>query len=221
MDIKNKTPKHYDEKYFAWQKIIGNFGGEANKFKFEKNITPNLTVLDFGCGGGYLLKNFDCNKKIGIEPNPTARTQALENGLNKVYSKTEDCVKDFKGQVDLIISNHALEHTDNPLLELKNLHKSLKKNGHICIVVPLDNKSYSYKKNDINFHFFSWSPMNLGNILTRAGFDVIESSIFFYKWPPYYFFIKKIMPWFFFNLLCRIYSRIDTRSYQTRCLAKK
>ena len=136
----------------------------------------------------------------------------------KVFSNSSLLPSDY---FDLIISNHALEHTDNPLLELKNLHKSLKKDGQICIVVPLDNKSYSYKKNDINFHFFSWSPMNLGNIMTRAGFDIIDSSIFSYKWPPYYFFIKKIMPWFFFNLLCRIYSRVDTRSYQTRCLAKK
>ena len=44
-----------------------------------------------------------------------------------------------------------------------------------------------------NFHFFSCSPMNLGNILSRAGFDIIDSSIFFHKWPPYYFFIKRIM----------------------------
>ena len=182
-------------------------------------LKPGQKILDFGCGGGYLLKNInETNTKLfGVEVNKEAKKIAKTNGV-KVFSNSNLLPANY---FDLIISNHALEHTDNPLLELKNLHKSLKKNGQICIVVPLDNKSYSYKKNDINFHFFSWSPMNLGNILTRAGFDVIESSIFFYKWPPYYFFIKRIMPWFFFNLLCKIYSRIDTRSYQTRCLAKK
>ena len=211
--------KHYNKKYFKWQSQIGEFGGKANLLKFNNLLKPGQKILDFGCGGGYLLKNIkETNTKlIGVEVNKEAKNIAKTNGV-KVFSNSNLLPANY---FDLIISNHALEHTDNPLLELKNLHKSLKKNGHICIVVPLDNKSYSYKKNDINFHFFSWSPMNLGNILTRAGFDVIESSIFFYKWPPYYFFIKKIMPWFFFNLLCRIYSRIDTRSYQTRCLAKK
>ena len=211
--------KHYNKKYFKWQSQIGEFGGKENLLKFNNLLKPGQKILDFGCGGGYLLKNInETNTKLfGVEVNKEAKKIAKTNGV-KVFSNSNLLPANY---FDLIISNHALEHTDNPLLELKNLHKSLKKNGQICIVVPLDNKSYSYKKNDINFHFFSWSPMNLGNILTRAGFDVIESSIFFYKWPPYYFFIKRIMPWFFFNLLCRIYSRIDTRSYQTRCLAKK
>lgn len=211
--------KHYNKKYFKWQSQIGEFGGKANLLKFNNLLKPGQKILDFGCGGGYLLKNInETNIKLfGVEVNKEAKKIAKTNGV-KVFSNSNLLPANY---FDLIISNHALEHTDNPLLELKNLHKSLKKNGQICIVVPLDNKSYSYKKNDINFHFFSWSPMNLGNILTRAGFDVIESSIFFYKWPPYYFFIKRIMPWFFFNLLCKIYSRIDTRSYQTRCLAKK
>ena len=211
--------KHYDKKYFKWQSQIGEFGGKANLIKFKNLFKSGQKILDFGCGGGYLLKNIkEANTELyGVEVNNEAKIISETKGI-KVFSNSSLLPSDY---FDLIISNHALEHTDNPLLELKNLHKSLKKDGQICIVVPLDNKSYSYKKNDINFHFFSWSPMNLGNILTRAGFDIIDSSIFSYKWPPYYFFIKKIMPWFFFNLLCRIYSRIDTRSYQTRCLAKK
>ena len=211
--------KHYDKNYFKWQSHIGEFGGKANLIKFKNLFKSGQKILDFGCGGGYLLKNIkEANTELyGVEVNNEAKIISETKGI-KVFSNSSLLPSDY---FDLIISNHALEHTDNPLLELKNLHKSLKKDGQICIVVPLDNKSYSYKKNDINFHFFSWSPMNLGNIMTRAGFDIIDSSIFSYKWPPYYFFIKKIMPWFFFNLLCRIYSRVDTRSYQTRCLAKK
>ena len=222
MNVKNKTPKHYDEKYFAWQKIIGKFGGEANKFKFEKNITPNLVVLDFGCGGGYLLKNFACNKKIGIEPNPIARTQALENGLNKVYSKTEDCVKDFKGQVDLIISNHALEHTTSPLEEIKLLKDLLKDNGKIHFVVPCENILYSYKpKTDKNYHLYSWSPMALGNLFNEAGFEVIYSKSLYHKWPPYYRKIASLLGPFLFNIICRLYSHIARHWFQVEVLAVK
>ena len=52
----------------------------------------------------------------------------------KVYSSSDELPENF---FDTIISNHALEHTDNPFRELKNLHKSLKK-GKICIVVPCE-----------------------------------------------------------------------------------
>lgn len=43
---------YYDEKYFEWQKTVGEFGGKANLFKFEKYINEDSDVLDFGCGGG-------------------------------------------------------------------------------------------------------------------------------------------------------------------------
>ncbi len=61
--------QHYDVDYFAWQKKIGLFGGKANSFKFARTVNKTDTVIDFGCGGGFLLKQLDCAEKIGIEPN--------------------------------------------------------------------------------------------------------------------------------------------------------
>ena len=55
------------------KKKIGEFGGKANLFKFKKYISKKDNVLDFGCGGGFLLNNLDCNYKAGIEINPVAR----------------------------------------------------------------------------------------------------------------------------------------------------
>lgn len=61
---------HYDNNYFIWQAPLGEFGGWANQSKFEEYITPDSVVLDFGCGGGFLLKNLVCRKRIGVEVNP-------------------------------------------------------------------------------------------------------------------------------------------------------
>ena len=44
----------------------------------------------------------------------------------------------------------ALEHCDNPFLELKELYRSLKANGKICIVVPCDNIKYKYNEATID-----------------------------------------------------------------------
>jgi len=61
--------KYYNKKYFSWQSRVGEFGGRANLSKFAKFIRPDHHVIDYGCGGGYLLKNIKCKEKIGIEIN--------------------------------------------------------------------------------------------------------------------------------------------------------
>lgn len=71
--------KHYDHDYFKWQKSLGEFGGWANLSKFSEFIKETDSVLDFGCGGGFLLKNLNCKKKFGIEIN----IPALENAKKK------------------------------------------------------------------------------------------------------------------------------------------
>ena len=80
----NSTNVHYDSKYFDWQKSMNIFGGWANKTKFSDFISKDDVVLDFGCSAGYLLKNIDCKKKIGVEINSSAHESARENGL-EVY----------------------------------------------------------------------------------------------------------------------------------------
>ena len=63
--------KYYNKKYFSWQSRVGEFGGRANLSKFAKFIRPDHHVIDYGCGGGYLLKNIKCKEadnkqKLGI-----------------------------------------------------------------------------------------------------------------------------------------------------------
>jgi SAM-dependent methyltransferase len=208
---------HYNKKYFNWQSKVGQFGAIANQIKFKDYIKDNQKVLDFGCGGGYMLSTFQNIKKYGVEINPNGKRIAERNGL-KIFLRSKELPSNF---FDLVISNNALEHTDNPLFELKELNRSLKKRGKICIIVPLDSIKYNYKKNDKDFHLYSWSPMNLGNLLTAAGFKVLESKPFIHKWFPFHQVVKKFISWNLFNFLCRIYGRIDNKWYQIRALAIK
>jgi SAM-dependent methyltransferase len=210
-------PPHYDEKYFDWQKSIGEFGGWADKTKFLKYISNNNEVLDFGCGGGYLLKNIECKKKVGVEINSSAAETARKNGL-EVYKYVEDVPDNY---VDTIISTNALEHTHHPLDELKKLYKKLKSNGKIIFVVPCENISYKYKPNDINQHLYSWSPMCIGNLFVLAGFSVIESKSYIHKWPPHYRKIAKIGGRKIFDIACRIYGQIERKWFQVEIVAEK
>ena len=210
---------HYDADYFDWQRKIGIFGGKANSFKFDRSIKRNDSVIDFGCGGGFLLKNLDCAERLGIEVNESAHEQILENGVQP-FSSPKALYEMRGGEcADVIISNHALEHTLNPLLELKSLVPLLKKGGKIHFVVPCDNITRKWKANDINYHLYSWSPMNLGNIFVEAGFKIIEVKPYIHKWPPFYQLIQKAFGWSVFNFVCRIWGRVQRSWYQVEVVA--
>jgi SAM-dependent methyltransferase len=208
---------HYDEDYFNWQKNIGAFGGWANLVKFERFISPEMNVIDFGCGGGFLLKNINCRGKIGIEINDKAR-ESLSNLGIEGFKHVKDVPDNW---ADIVISNHALEHVNDPLNELMSLKPKLKKGGRIVFVVPCESIKCKYSPNDINYHLFTWSPMNLGNLFTEAGYRVIESKSFLHKWPRNnYQKIAKVFGETFFHLICRVNGHLKTSISQVRVIAE-
>jgi SAM-dependent methyltransferase len=173
--------------------------------------------LDFGCGGGYLLKNINCGLKAGVEINRSAAEIARKNGI-EVYGSVGEVPDNY---VDVIISNHALEHTRQPLLELQTLHSKLEAGGKIIFVVPCESVTRSYNPNNVNYHLYSWSPMSMGNLFTEAGFSVLESKPYIHKWPPGYRHIARIGGRGLFDFACRIYGRIERSWFQVKVVAEK
>ena len=108
---------------------------------------------------------------------------------------------------DLIISNNAPEHCDNPLLELKELHRSLKKGSKICIAVPCDNIKNKYLKEDPHKHLYSWSPSNLEISYLLLASKLLRVDLFCINGFRTDIF-KKFMSWNLFHFLCKIWSRI-------------
>ena len=172
----------YNDKYFNWQKHIGKIGGKLNKFKFEKFITDsNICLLDYGCGGGYLLNSLNAARKIGYDINNCALEECKKFNI-ETYNNLADIPDNI---VDIIISNHVFEHVPNPYEILKILKTKLKHNGLIIIVVPCEQPSetnFYYNEHDHNKHLFTWSPMSLGNLLDYSGYKVIESTVIRHQW---------------------------------------
>jgi SAM-dependent methyltransferase len=208
---------HYDAKYFEWQRRIGEFGGWANSSKFQRFIQPEDSVLDFGCGGGYLLKALTCQRRSGVEPNESAAAVARANGI-EVFNRAADVTTE---SVDVIISNHALEHTNRPFDELSALADALRPGGKLVFVVPCESARVSYEPGDINQHLYSWSPMSAGNLVTAAGLEVTMAALHRHSWPPLYETIAAITGRGGFDLACRVWARIDRRLSQVQVVAIK
>ena len=112
------SKEHYDEKYFNWQKMVGKFGGEANKIKFDKLIKDNQKVLDFGCGGGYLLSSYETIEKHGVEINDTAIVEAKKkhkrNNLKFIFDDAYKYLSKSREKYDVLIFAHVVGYFENP-----------------------------------------------------------------------------------------------------------
>lgn len=208
---------HYSENYFEWQKSGGKFGGRVELFKFKEFIKPTDSVIDFGCGGGFLLSELVCKDRIGVEVNPHARESCRELGIRVV----EDLTQVKEEWANVVISNHALEHVYDPFEQIRQVRDKLKPGGMAVFVVPCERHDVLFKEDDINQHLYTWSPMNLGNLFASAGFRILECRELVHRWPPKWYLVAAWLGLGAFHVLSRIYGTAARRYSQVRVVAVK
>lgn len=171
-------------KYFAWQGEDGLTQALYNKHLWQPYISVTDDVLDFGCGGGFLLKILDAKRKAGVEVNPHARESARQLGI-----ETYGSVEEVAGTFDKVISSHALEHVPHPrqaVLELKE--RLTDEDSRLLLLLPLDDwrarMNRHYRPNDAHMHLQTWTPQLLGNLLSSCGLRVDEVRVINHAWPP-------------------------------------
>ena len=193
---------HYNRKYYKWQKKAGEYGGQQDTWKFEPFINKSDEVLDFGCGGGYILEKLNCREKYGIEINKNALKEARKRRV-KVFKKMSDIPRSVK--FDVIFSHHTLEHLENPAELLKEMKKYLKKDGIVIHIVPIDNwrSGKRFIKEDINKHLYTWTPLLLGNLFEHCGYQVKEITASAYQWLPLSRYYYQYTPKFLYYTLCQ------------------
>jgi SAM-dependent methyltransferase len=170
--------------YFASQKQSGELSAVWNSRIWEKHVRADDTLLDFGCGGGYLLNKLNAARKVGVEINPIARRQAKVLGL-EVFSTLDDVPPILFSR---IISNHSVEHVPCPVTALRQLRDFLAPDGEMNLLLPLDDwrsrAHRAYRPSNLHRHLYSWTPQNLGNLLEEAGYGEISISIIKDAMPP-------------------------------------
>lgn len=190
-EVENSALQQYEgsqgEEYFAWQSQNVEMGGQITALLFEPYTSETYKVLDFGCGSGTVVKNLRASERWCVEVNPMARKFSIANvkSLKKVVASVDDLPDNF---FDLIISNHALEHTPCPLLTIRRLLNKLKQGGQVVFTTPSLQDELIYQrslehgdqkfdaKNDNNHHLYVWSSQQLGNLFQVAGYKIEEAK---------------------------------------------
>jgi SAM-dependent methyltransferase len=194
--------------YLAWQDSLGVINGVINARKFKSFDLSQCVVLDFGSGTGNLLNSIDARVKIAVEINEYAHPLLIKRGIS-AHTSIEEIPSD---SIDVVISNHALEHVPYPIEAMREIRRTIKPGGTFLLVVPIDDwrTQRTFQKNDINNHLNTWTPLLLGNALQEAGFSVNQRdiSILSQAWFPGY---KKFYRAPGFNMLCKGYAIIRKR----------
>lgn len=192
--------EYYNEQYFEWQKKMGMFGGRVKAALFRPFIEPNMTVVEFGGGGGYLLDNINAKEKINIEINDSARIEAEKIGIKSVKNISD--IND--NYADIIISTSVLEHVENPFEVVKELHYKLKDNGKIVFHVPNESCDTEYCRSDVNNHLYTWNCLTIGNLFKAAGYFVYSVQKVQEVWPKNYLEIEQQVSSEVFEMICDI-----------------
>jgi SAM-dependent methyltransferase len=206
-------------RYFAWQGGGGMVAGRINSHKFDRHVKPTDTVLDFGCGGGFLLKNLHCARRIGVEINPYAREHAVGLGI-ECYA---DLAEIPDGVADIAVSDHALEHVPFPIGALRQLSPKLKPGGLLALCVPIDNWRHHrrYDPVDENHHLHTWTVQLLGNTLVEAGYEILDLRVRTHAWPGRWTVAcYGRLPLWLFDFVCWAYALPTGKGRQVMGLAR-
>ena len=164
-----------EDYYNMRSKRRSDFLQQQRAKQFAEHITLDDIVLDFGCGNGGILANLECAHKIGVEVNELSVAEAEKKQI-EIFA---DIQKVKKNSVDVVISNHALEHVVNPDFFIKEINRVLKPGGKSILVVPAENpfqnKFSKWVANDPDQHIFSWTPMSFGNLVGQCGLSIDKS----------------------------------------------
>jgi ubiquinone/menaquinone biosynthesis C-methylase UbiE len=205
--------------YFEYQNRFARRSGIINARKFTPELNNPKTILDFGCGGGYMLSHLDADFKYGLEVNEIAQKEAILNGVTVFNDLT--LIQD--SSIDALVSNHALEHVFFPLGTLKEIYRVLGPNGRFICFLPLEDwrRQKKFREAEINNHLHGWTPQLMGNILVEAGFsfDKIKIEIISSSWFPgtkYLWKFEKL-----FNFLCYVYCIVRRDGKQLKVVCKK
>ena len=161
--------------------------------RVSRYLKPGKSLLDIGCGHGYLLRMSPCKRNIGIDE--LQCYEYVKDGSGKIIESSvgegfvvERSLNFKNDSFDYATIIAVIEHLEYPREILQECHRILKKDGLLIMTTPfpivekillfMDKGSYlfSYKKvKDAHVGYYNLKSMNR---LTEDLFHLLEYKKF-------------------------------------------
>jgi len=193
----------------TWLKLIKKFPSLNKKISLIINLPKNAKLLDVGCGMGTFLKYVHHIRPdielYGVDVSNGLRDR-LPDFINFEYCSGDKLLFD-NNYFDLVISQHVLEHVNNPDEFIREFKRVTKK--YIIIVTPNTKTLFLWDSKNFYSDFTHQSFKNLALMfnlkivyLRFERFINIPWLLLLFSFP--YFFIKgKFSDWLP-NFLCKM-----------------
>ncbi|GIV26326.1 MAG: methyltransferase [Bacteroidia bacterium] len=142
-------------------------------------VNNQKKVLEIGCGNGYVLKGL---KELNYQ---LVGSEIYLDGLKNVRKRLSDIEliqmdalnMPFENEFDAIGAFDVIEHIQEDVLVMQNIHSSLKTNGFFFITVPQYQWMWSYL-DDYAKHKRRYTQKELKQKLQKVGFKISYCSSF-------------------------------------------
>ncbi len=181
----NTKKRDFDQEAAKWDQVPGRIKVArdiAQSMLREISLTPDMDVLDFGCGTGLLtfaLQPF-VRSITGVDSShgmlDVFKTKITEQNLNNVKFNYLDLDKGdvLTGSYHLVISGMTLHHIKNISPLLKQFYSILLPSG-LLAVADLDLDDGQFHSNNEGVFHFGFDRKELRLILMDAGFRNIRT----------------------------------------------
>ncbi len=155
-------------------------------------------VLEIGCGNGYVLKGLQTlNYQLTGSEIYLDGLKNVQKRINHVELIQLNALQiPFEEEFDAIGAFDVIEHIDDDISVIQQVHKALKQNGYFFITVPQYQFMWSYL-DDYARHKRRYTQSELKNKLKQCGFEVPFCSSFVTTLFPFVVisrFLKKNKP---------------------------
>lgn len=159
--------------YHEGRKVPGiaeNWIAKVRSEKIQPFIKPTDSVLEYGVGFGWNLRQLLCFRKVGFDVAAGLKNASEAHRIAFVDDVDLIPTESF----DVVLCHHTLEHLKDPAEALRTILRVLKPEGSLLLFVPFEKerKYRKYNPNDRAHHLFSWTPASLANFAQAVGFEV-------------------------------------------------
>jgi SAM-dependent methyltransferase len=138
--------------------------------------SAELNILDVGCGTGANLEMLaEFGTAEGVDVSAAALEFCRERGLTRVKQGAAELLPYEPDSFDLVTGLDVVEHLDDDLVGLREMHRVLRRDGRALLFVPAFMFLWGVQ-DDISNHRRRYTLRELKRVVRQAGFAIERAS---------------------------------------------